>query len=152
MFVDCGGVTEFGAICLFVCVDQQLNNSLEELDLARNKLTDEFTADDNFIHLGKLRKLSLSAESFSEKGIAAIALLIQVHFSLLPFHSSEFPFVEFVYLLPQAILLSQWRYNYEKKMMIVVVVGCCRGVKLFGVSIYGATTWVQVVADFCWRE
>ena len=41
------------------CVDPQLNNSLQELYFAFNELTDEFTADDNFIHLGKLRKLSL---------------------------------------------------------------------------------------------
>jgi len=52
VFVECGGVT-------VVCVDQQLNNSLEELNLASNALTDEFTADDNFIHLGKLKKLDL---------------------------------------------------------------------------------------------
>ena len=78
VFVECGGVTEFGAIRLFVCVGQQLNNSLEELDLGLNELTDEFTADDNFIHLGKLRELDLSEESFSEAGIAAIALMIQV--------------------------------------------------------------------------
>ena len=42
-----------------VVVDQQLNNSLEELDLGYNILTDEFTADDNFIHLGKLKTLYL---------------------------------------------------------------------------------------------
>ena len=41
-------------------VGQQLNNSLEELDIGSNKLTDEFTADDNFIHLGKLKKLNLA--------------------------------------------------------------------------------------------
>ena len=40
-------------------VGQQLNNSLEELNLGDNELTDEFTADDNFIHLGKLKKLDL---------------------------------------------------------------------------------------------
>ena len=50
MFVEFGGVAEFGT---------QLNNSLEELYLGSNKLTDEFTADDNFIHLGKLKKLDL---------------------------------------------------------------------------------------------
>lgn len=44
---------------MFVCVDPQLNNSLQELDLGRNELTDEFTADDNFIHLGKLIELNL---------------------------------------------------------------------------------------------
>ena len=44
---------------MFVCVDPQLNNSLQELDLAGNKLRDEFTADDNFIHLAKLKKLDL---------------------------------------------------------------------------------------------
>ena len=44
---------------MFVCVDPQLNNSLQELNLHRNGLTDEFTADDNFIHLGKLKKLDL---------------------------------------------------------------------------------------------
>ena len=53
---------------LFVdCVDQQLNSSLEELYLGHNELTDEFTADDNFIHLGKLKKLifwSNSLENF----------------------------------------------------------------------------------------
>ena len=78
MFVECGGVTEFGAICLFVCVGQQLNNSLEELYFPEHNLTDEFTADDNFIHLGKLGKLNLSQESFSEAGIAAISLMLQV--------------------------------------------------------------------------
>ena len=60
MFVECGGVTEFGAICLFVCAGPQLNNSLEELEIGTNGLTDEFTADDNFIHLGKLKELVLS--------------------------------------------------------------------------------------------
>ena len=44
---------------MFVCVDPQLNNSLQELDIGDNELTDEFTADDNFIHLGKLKKLNL---------------------------------------------------------------------------------------------
>ena len=44
---------------MFDCVDPQLNNSLQELNLGSNKLTDEFTADDNFIHLGKLQWLSL---------------------------------------------------------------------------------------------
>jgi len=82
VFVECGGVTEFGVVCLFVClflsVGQQLNNSLEELDLGYNKLTDELTADDNFIHLGKLKKLDLSGVSFSEAGATAISLLIQV--------------------------------------------------------------------------
>ena len=59
VFVEFGGVAEFGTIFLFVCVDPQLNNSLEELNLGHNELTDEFTADDNFIHLGKLKKLNL---------------------------------------------------------------------------------------------
>ena len=59
MFVEFGGVAEFGTVCLFVCVDPQLNNSLQELNLGSNGLTDEFTADDNFIHLGKLKKLDL---------------------------------------------------------------------------------------------
>ena len=45
---------------MFVCVDPQLNNSLQELNLRFNELTDEFTADDNFIHLGKLKKLNLA--------------------------------------------------------------------------------------------
>ena len=45
---------------MFVCVDPQLNNSLQELDLSNNRLTDEFTADPNFIHLGKLKKLDLN--------------------------------------------------------------------------------------------
>ena len=44
---------------LFACVDPQLSNSLQELNLGSNKLTDKFTADDNFIHLGKLKKLNL---------------------------------------------------------------------------------------------
>ena len=44
---------------MFDCVDPQLNNSLQELNLCWNGLTDEFTADDNFIHLGKLKKLGL---------------------------------------------------------------------------------------------
>ena len=44
---------------MFVCVDPQLNNSLQELNLSWNDLTDEFTADDNFIYLGKLKKLNL---------------------------------------------------------------------------------------------
>ena len=65
-------------VCLFDCVGQQRNNSLEELDLGYNDLTDEFTADDNFIHLGKLKKLDLSKESFSERGFAVISLMIQV--------------------------------------------------------------------------
>jgi len=82
VFVDCSEVTEFGAICLLVCVDQQLNNSLEVLNLCLNELGDEFTADDNFIHLSKLRKLGLSAKSFSEAGFAAISLMIQVHSTL----------------------------------------------------------------------
>jgi len=60
VFVEFGGVAEFGTIRLFVCVDPQLNNSLQELHLGYNGLTDEFTADDNFIHLGKLKKLDLS--------------------------------------------------------------------------------------------
>ena len=68
---------------MFVCVDPQLNNSLQELNLSRNGLTDEFTADDNFIHLAKLKKLDLSQESFSEAGIAAISLLLQVQFPLI---------------------------------------------------------------------
>jgi len=63
---------------LFGCVDHQLNNSLEELNLAANQLKDEFTADDNFIHLGKLRKLDFSGGSFSVAGIAAISQLMQV--------------------------------------------------------------------------
>ena len=50
---------EFGGVAEFVCVDPQLNNSLQELYLGNNELTDEFTADDNFIHLGKLKKLDL---------------------------------------------------------------------------------------------
>jgi len=70
-------------VCFFVCVGQQLNNSLEELDLADNRLTDEFTADDNFTHLGKLKKLNLSSESFSVKGIAAISRMLQVQSSLI---------------------------------------------------------------------
>ena len=70
---------------MFGCVGQQLNNSLEELNLEGNRLTDEFTADDNFIHLGKLRKLDLSHGSFSEAGIAAISLMIQVQSSLICF-------------------------------------------------------------------
>ena len=49
---------------MFVCVDPQLNNSLEELDLGWNELTDEFTADDNFIHLGKQKKLDLRGNKF----------------------------------------------------------------------------------------
>jgi len=65
-------------VCLFLCIDQQLNNTLEELELGLNRLTDEVAADDNFIHLGKLRKLDLSEEWFSEAGISAISLLIQV--------------------------------------------------------------------------
>ena len=32
---------------------------MQELDIGDNELTDEFTADDNFIHLGKLQKLIL---------------------------------------------------------------------------------------------
>ena len=68
---------------LFVCVGPQFNNSLEELYLASNKLTDEFTTDDNFIHLGKLKMLGLSSESFSEAGIAAISPLLQVQFPLI---------------------------------------------------------------------
>jgi len=64
VFVECGGVGEFGVICLFLCVGQQLNNSLEELDLSATELTDEFTADDNFIHLGKLRMLILRYNKF----------------------------------------------------------------------------------------
>lgn len=32
---------------------------MQELNLYYNGLTDEFTADDNFIHLGKLKKLNL---------------------------------------------------------------------------------------------
>ena len=44
---------------MFVCVDPQVNNSLQELNLGYNELTDEFTADDNFIHLGKLKWLNL---------------------------------------------------------------------------------------------
>ena len=48
-------------VCLFDCVDPQVNNSLQQLGLGANKLTDEFTADDNFIHLGKLKKLNLSS-------------------------------------------------------------------------------------------
>ena len=79
MFVEFGGVAEFGAIC----VDPQVNNSLQELYLGGNILTDEFTADDNFIHLGKLSVLDLSNESFSEAGIAAISLLLQVQFPLI---------------------------------------------------------------------
>ena len=67
---------------MFVCVDPQLNNSLEELNLGFNELTDEFTADDNFIHLAKLSLLDVSYASFSEAGIAAISLLLQVQ---LPF-------------------------------------------------------------------
>ena len=82
MVVEFGGVAEFGTICLFV-LDPQLNNSLQELNLENNELTDEFTADDNFIHLGKLKKLDLSSESFSEAGIAAISLLLQVQFHLI---------------------------------------------------------------------
>ena len=50
---------EFGGVAEFVCVDPQVNNSLQELNLGENGLTDEFTADDNFIHLGKLKKLNL---------------------------------------------------------------------------------------------
>ena len=72
VFVEFGGVAEF--------VDPQLNNSLQELNLGGNDLTDEFTADDNFIHLSKLGSLNLSYESFSEAGIAAISLLLQVQF------------------------------------------------------------------------
>ena len=67
-------------VCVFDCVGQQLNISLEELNLSYNGLTDEFTADDNFIHLGKLKKLGLQAERFSEAGFAAISLMIQVQF------------------------------------------------------------------------
>ena len=48
---------------MFVCADPQLNNSLQELNLGDNELTDEFTADDNFIHLGKLKKLSLRSNN-----------------------------------------------------------------------------------------
>ena len=83
VFVEFGGVAEFGTICLIVCVDLQVNNSLQELHLASNELTDEFTADDNFIHLGKLSSLDLSYASFSEAGIAAISLLLQVQFPLI---------------------------------------------------------------------
>jgi len=90
-------------LCLFVCVGQQVNNSLEELDLDRNELTDDFTADDNFIHLGKLRRLNLADQRFSEKGIAAISLLIQVLF----FAPRDYP-VEFVFLPSEAVLLSHW--------------------------------------------
>ena len=79
MFVGFGGVAESGTIC----VDPQLNNSLQELHLGRNWLTDEFTADDNFIHLGKLSSLDLSHESFSKAGFAAISLLLQVQFHLI---------------------------------------------------------------------
>ena len=68
---------------MFVCVDPQVNNSLQELNLGYNGLTDEFTADGNFIHLGKLRELDLSHEYFSEAGIAAISLLLQVQFPLI---------------------------------------------------------------------
>jgi len=86
VFVECGGVTEFGFVCLFVCwfvcVDQQLNNYLEELYLREHELTDEFTADDNFIHLGKLKKLDFWGGSFSQQGIAAISLLLQVQSAL----------------------------------------------------------------------
>ena len=78
VFVECGGVAEFGAICLFVCVGQQLNNSLEELYFPEHNLTDKFTADDNFIHLGKLKKLDLSSASFSKAGCSAISLMLQV--------------------------------------------------------------------------
>ena len=38
MFVEFGGVGEFGTICLFVCVDPQVNNSLQELGLGGNGL------------------------------------------------------------------------------------------------------------------
>ena len=48
---------------MFVCVDPQLNNSLQELNLYSNDLTDEFTADDNFIHLGKLKNINLQGNS-----------------------------------------------------------------------------------------
>ena len=44
---------------MFVCVAPQLNNSLQALHLGNNDLTDEFTADDNFIHLGKLKELDI---------------------------------------------------------------------------------------------
>jgi len=60
VFVEFGGVGEFGTVCLFHCVDPQVNNSLQELGLSWNELTDEFTADDNFIHLGKLKVLDLA--------------------------------------------------------------------------------------------
>jgi len=78
VFVEFGGVAEFETIRLFACGDPQVNNSLQELNLGWNELTDEFTADDNFIHLGKLSSLDLSGGSFSEAGFAAISLLLQV--------------------------------------------------------------------------
>ena len=71
---------------MFVCVDcvcQQLNNSLEKQFFDIHDLTDEFTADDNFIHLGKLKKLDLFQNSFSEAGTAAISLMIQVQSPLI---------------------------------------------------------------------
>jgi len=67
----------------YVCVGQQHhNNSLEELNLVRSCLTDEFTADKTFMHLSKLKKIDLSSGKFSMTGIAAISELIQVQSSL----------------------------------------------------------------------
>ena len=84
---------------MFVCVDPQLNNSLEDLHLGGNKLTDEFTADDNFIHLGKLKKLDLSDASFSKAGFAAISLLLQVQFPFDLFVHCDRLFVSFTFKL-----------------------------------------------------
>ena len=44
----------------------QHNNSLQELDLGNNNLTDDFTKDENFIQLGKLKKLNLSDNELTE--------------------------------------------------------------------------------------
>ena len=44
----------------------QHNNSLQELNLGWNELTDDFTKDENFIQLGKLKKLDLSSNDLIE--------------------------------------------------------------------------------------
>ena len=44
----------------------QHNNSLQELDLRLNELTDDFTRDENFIQLGKLKKLILNSNKLTE--------------------------------------------------------------------------------------
>ena len=42
----------------------QHNNSLQELNLGWNDLTDGFTKDENFIQLGKLKKFNLGGNDF----------------------------------------------------------------------------------------